>query len=205
MSLKHDSNLFLTLYIAFQVRDADLDDFLFENHSFPPSLSDYGNMRLRTKADLLQCLEDLVSPNDSACSQREAHMIIIDGAALVNILKPAMSETFDDYASMFMEHIRRQFVLFVVLASCSMCTDLTASRRPDGEKEGTGQRDKLRVERSYLQTDQSSCETKTTTQQDNKAELFNILSERVTADIFPGNVVITHGCELLCSEATSVE
>ena len=37
-------------------------------------------------------------------------MIITDGAALVNILNPAMSETFDDYASMFMEHTRRQFV-----------------------------------------------------------------------------------------------
>ena len=67
-------------------------------------------MRLGTKADLLQCLEDQVTHNDSACSQREAHMITIDGAALVNILKPAMSETFDDYASMFMEHNRRQFV-----------------------------------------------------------------------------------------------
>ena len=39
-----------------------------------------------------------------------ACMIIIDGAALVYILKPAMSETFDDYASMYMEHIRRQFI-----------------------------------------------------------------------------------------------
>ena len=51
--------------------------------------------------------------NDSACSQKEAYVIIIDGAALVNILKPAMSETFDNYASMFMEHIRRQFVGYV--------------------------------------------------------------------------------------------
>ena len=53
-------------------------------------------MRLGTKAELLQCLEDLVPQNDSACSQREAYMIITDGVALVNILKPAMSETFDD-------------------------------------------------------------------------------------------------------------
>ena len=89
-------------------------------------------------------------------------MITIDGAALVNILKPAMSETFDDYASMFKEHIRRQLsVLFVVLTSCSMCTDLTAARPPHGEQEGRGQGDELRVEISYLQTDQSSCERMT--------------------------------------------
>ena len=68
---------------------------------------------------------------------REAHTIIIDGAALVNILKPAMSETFDDYASLFMEHTRRQFVGSVcrvditldVYRSDSLKTeDLTASR-----------------------------------------------------------------------------
>ena len=93
--------------MACQVRDADLQH---ENHPFPPPLSNYGNMSLGTKADLLQCLDDLLLRSDSACSQREAHVIIIDGAALVNILKPAMPETFDDYASMFMEHIRRQFV-----------------------------------------------------------------------------------------------
>ena len=37
-------------------------------------------------------------------------MIIIDDAALINIIKYAMSETFDDYAFMYMEHIRSQFV-----------------------------------------------------------------------------------------------
>ena len=53
LSLKHESNLFSTLYIACQVCDADLDDFFqHENHSFPRSLSDYGNMRLSTKAEL---------------------------------------------------------------------------------------------------------------------------------------------------------
>ena len=40
-------------------------------------------------------------------------MIIIDGAALVNIPKPAMFETFDDYASMFVKHIRRKLVGYV--------------------------------------------------------------------------------------------
>ena len=79
--------------------------FQNENHSFFPSLSDYGNMRLSTTADLIQCLEDLMPHNDSACSQREANTIIIDGAA-----SSSMSETFDDYTSMFMEHIRREFV-----------------------------------------------------------------------------------------------
>ena len=67
LSLKHDRNLFSTLYIACQVCDADLDNvFQPKNHSFSTSLSDYGNMRLGTKAEMLQCLEDLVPHNDSA-------------------------------------------------------------------------------------------------------------------------------------------
>ena len=77
-----------------------------------------------------------------AHNDREAHMIIIEGAALVNILKPAMSETLMTiHPCSWKTSGDSLSVLFVVLTSCSMCTDLTASRRPDGEKEGTGQGD----------------------------------------------------------------
>ena len=40
---------------------------------------------------------------------------------------------------------------------------------------------------------------------DNKTELFHLLSERVTTETFLDKVVITHGDEMLCSEATNVE
>ena len=115
-------------------------------------------MRLGTKADLFQCLEDLVPHNDSVCSQREVHMFTIDGAALLTSssllslkrsMHPCSWNTPGDRLS----------VLFVVLLSFSMCTNLTASRSPDGEKEGTGQGDELTIERSYLQTGQRSCES----------------------------------------------
>ena len=91
-------------------------------------------------------------------------MIIIDGAALVNILKPAMSETFDDYASMFMEHIKRQFVgsvcrVDIVFDVYRPDSFKTTTRRKRGK--GTRRRVELRVERSYLQTGQSSCERMT--------------------------------------------
>ena len=191
LSLKHDRNLFLTLYITCQVHDVicqvhdvtcqvhdvtcqvhdvicqvhdvicqvhdvtcqvhdvDLDYFFqHENHSLSPSLSDYGNIRLGTKADLLQCLEDVLPHSDSACSQREAHTIIIDGTALVNILKTATFEKFDDYASMFMEHIRRQLVdsvchvdiVFDVYRHDSIKTTTREER-----EEGRGQGDELRL------------------------------------------------------------
>ena len=97
------------------------------------------------------------------------------------INKPAMSETFDDYASMFMEHIMRQF---------------QASRPPHGEIEGRGQvecRKNLPANWPEFLRD------------NNKTEIFHLLSERVTAETFPSKVVITHGDKVLCSEATNVE
>ena len=40
---------------------------------------------------------------------------------------------------------------------------------------------------------------------DNKTNIFHLLSERVTAETFPGQVVITQGDEVLCSVTTNVE
>ena len=42
-ALKSDCSLFSRLYVACQVRDGNLDDFFaYENHAYPPSLSDSG-------------------------------------------------------------------------------------------------------------------------------------------------------------------
>ncbi len=112
LSMKRDRNLFSTLYIASQVRDADLDDFFqHENQSFPSSLSDYGKLRQGTKSDLLQCMEDLVPESDETCiAAPEVDMVVVDGAAIVNMFKPgASAETFNDYVNEFMNYIRRQF------------------------------------------------------------------------------------------------
>ena len=91
MSLKRDRNLFSTLYIACQVCDTDPDDFFqHENQTFPPSLSTYGNLRSGKKSDLLQCLEDLQTRDESHTGLPEVDMIIIDGAAVVNMIKPGV-------------------------------------------------------------------------------------------------------------------
>lgn len=56
--LKSDCTLFSRLYIANQHCNGDLDEFFkYENLPFPPSLSEYGKMRLCKKSDLLVCLE----------------------------------------------------------------------------------------------------------------------------------------------------
>lgn len=69
--------------------------FGHENQSFPPSLSQYGKLRSGTKSDLLSCLEK----NGPAQAQRPSvEALLLDGAAIVNMLKPGASKTFEEYS-----------------------------------------------------------------------------------------------------------
>ena len=57
--------------------------------------------------------------NDGAtqlqCQLADGSCIVVnDDAILVTILMPAVPETFDDYATMFIENIRVQFVCGIV-------------------------------------------------------------------------------------------
>jgi len=67
------------------------------NHDFPPSLSEYGKLRLpSSKSDILKCfdrndLEMQVRPLVSAC--------VLDGPAWVHLHPPKFSKVFLDYAT----------------------------------------------------------------------------------------------------------
>lgn len=97
-SLKQNCNLFSQLYISCQVRQGNLDEFFaHENQSYPPSISKFGSLRPGVKSDLLKCLENLAT---NPCKTPEADAMLIDGAALVNMLKPSGAcKTFSDYAN----------------------------------------------------------------------------------------------------------
>ena len=58
--MKSDVVLSSRLYINCQTRDGNLEHFFQqENQAWPPALSDGGRLRLRTKSDILTCLEGL--------------------------------------------------------------------------------------------------------------------------------------------------
>ena len=107
-SLKCDVELFSRLYIGCQTRDGNLDEFFrHENQSCPPSLSNAGKLHLGTKSDMLKCLEDLHEPQSEAPTVTN---IVIDGAALVQMLKPGAARTFEEYAhQVFLPYIAGQF------------------------------------------------------------------------------------------------
>ena len=107
-SLKCDVGLFARLYIGCQNRDGNLEDiFCHENQACPPSLSDGSTLHLGTKSDLLLCLNE--------CSEAQTRTpvtscAILDGAAIVAMLKPEATKTFSDFASkVFIPNILSHF------------------------------------------------------------------------------------------------
>ena len=110
-NLKKSCQLFSQLYISCQVRDGNLDEFFgHENNSYPPSISKNGDLRSGTKSDLIHCLEELnvVSTNDDDVN---VDCIILDGAAIVNIIKPNGVTTFKQYATQnFIPYIKHQLI-----------------------------------------------------------------------------------------------
>lgn len=102
-SLKNDCALFSRLYISCQVRDGNLDEFFqHENQGWPPSLSQNGILRSGTKADLTTCLEaELPQSTESTLPEQtpRVDVVILDGAAVVNMLNPGKAVNFMAYAS----------------------------------------------------------------------------------------------------------
>ena len=108
-SLKNDCSLFSRLYIASQIRSGDLDQFFqHENQAYPPALSQMGKLRTGTKYDLVDCLENLV-PSQDISPTLVVQVILLDGAAIVNTLRPGFAKTFSDYAThVFLLYITSQ-------------------------------------------------------------------------------------------------
>ena len=105
--LKTNGSLFSRLYVSCQVRNGDLEGFYaHENQSFTPSLSQYGKLRSGTKSDLLSCLER----NGPAQAQKSSvEAVLLDGAAVVNMLKPGASNTFQEYSeTVFLPYLINQ-------------------------------------------------------------------------------------------------
>lgn len=95
-SIKNDRELFARLYIGCQTRDRNLEEFFrHENQACPPALSDGGSLCTGTKSDLLTCLEEV---SDTQTETPVTTCIVLDGAAIVQMLKPAASKTFEEYA-----------------------------------------------------------------------------------------------------------
>ena len=96
--------LFEKLFIAHQYREADLNEFFcHETQSFPPSLSEFGELyNPDTRSQLLDCIIKNVTTADvpivTAKSPDSFDCKILDGPAVVHFLNTAGSTTFENYA-----------------------------------------------------------------------------------------------------------
>jgi hypothetical protein len=110
VAVQSDANLFGRLYMANQMRNGDPDVFFsHENQSYPPSLSEFGNLRKGTKSDLIKCL-DIPTENET---QEGSHFdsAIFDGAVIVHLLSVSAVTNFEDYADkVFLGFLRRELV-----------------------------------------------------------------------------------------------
>ena len=95
------------LYIGCQNRDGNLEElFQHENQACSPALSDGGGICQGAKSDLLACLEDVSQPRSEA---PPTSCIVLDGA-VVQMLKPATTKSFNEYAhEVFTPYILSKF------------------------------------------------------------------------------------------------
>ena len=193
-SLKSNCSLFSRLYIASQTRDGDLQEFFkHENQAYPPALSQGGVLRSGIKSELVHCLESLVSV-DGTPTTPTVDTLILDGAAIVNMLKPGSAKTFQDYADNIvlpyiqsrLQNVSRIYVVWDVYHKDSLKVD-ARNRRGKGIRR--------RVEamslvpknwQGFLRIDE------------NKTELFSFLAIRISKMSTNKEVITTHNADVLC-------
>ncbi len=176
-ALQNNVALFAQLYIAMQSRNADLEEFFsHEVQPFPPSLSEFGNLRLPSdKSELLKCIIPSTQPEPPTqfdCS-------VLDGAVVVHCLPVTGSSTFDDYAhNVFIPYLSSQISRRVdVVWDTYIPNSLKESTR---EKRGKGVRRKVaggtKLPSNWVSFLRDSL---------NKEELFHFLSLKVAGHNWP--------------------
>lgn len=187
--LQSNLNLFAQLYIALQNRDGNMTEFFcHEVQSFPPSLSEDGNLRLPSaKSDLLKCLpqaSNLDSRNQFDCR-------VLDGAVIVHCLPTVEATTFDEYAAkVFIPYLQQQLHLSKrvdIVWDTYVPNSLKEATR---EKRGQGVRRKVsgpaKLPKNWMMFLRDTV---------NKSELFSFLSMKVERFHWPldRTVYITSG------------
>ena len=173
-----------------------------------PSVSiKYGENAVWNKSDIVVCLEALVPQpaGDSATDAEPSHVpdspavdvIILDGAAVVNMLKPGTERTFSEYAThVFLTYITTQLqnaqrvdVVWDEYVQGSL-KSYTRSVR------GKGSRRRVESSSTIPRNWQEFLRN-----EDNKRELFSFLSLQTAKLETDRQVIITHHKEVLCTQS----
>ena len=144
---------------------------MHENQPYPPSLSEFGNLKLGNKSDLLACVKPAEQPDPPPVYDCK----IFDGTSSVHSLPSTTISTFNSYA----EHI---FIPFIVIhLQTSKQVDIVWDTYKDNSikdstrvKRGKGQRRKVTGETKIPSNWKAFLQDNT-----NKKEFFALLTNRV--------------------------
>ena len=188
--MKSDCSLFSCLFIACQIRNGDFDEFFkHENQACPPSIAEDGHLRLpRQKSNVASSLHLLTTQQEAPAN---SEVIVMDGAALVNMIKPSVedktfaeyaSNTFAPYVSAQLQHVKCIDIVWDDYVEASLKAT-TRHKRGQGVRQRVAPGNKLA--RNWKEFLRDGC---------NKQELFRLLAQCV-ASIHSGEkqVVSSHG------------
>lgn len=195
-TMKDDYNLFSRLFISCQNRQCDLEEFFqHENQSSPPALARAGQMHQGQKSQLLPLLEAQVT----SVPDREPPVdaFIIDGAALVNSLRPSNGSTFEAYAmnevlpklQKYANGHKQLHIVFDVYREDSLKSQ-TRQKRGTGVRRRVGGGTKTPTNwASFLRNDL------------NKTELFEFLAHKIASMDTQNKscIIVTMGNAVLCN------
>ena len=171
-SLQDDCKLYASLYVACQSRNGDLADFFaHENHSYPPSISQYGKLRKCTKSDFVSILELAGETRETPPADLTAK--VFDGAAVVQMIRSSAAKTYGEYSKNifwpFILNSEGTITRIDVVFDVYTVESLKAETR---ERRGKGIRISVKVDtpvwknwQQFLQVDE------------NKSELFHLLAQ----------------------------
>ena len=179
--LKSNLNLFAQLYVALQNRDGDMREFFSHKvQSFPPALSEFGNLRLpNAKSDLLKCLPQKNHNQGESPTQFDCK--VLDGAVIVHCLPTIEVSTFDEYADkVFIPHLQQHLqkskrvdVVWDTYVVDSL-KEATREKRGQGKRRTVAGQTKLPKQWMTFLRDPN-----------NKSELFYFLSSKVAGFQWP--------------------
>ncbi|MES9882214.1 MAG: hypothetical protein ABW185_15180 [Sedimenticola sp.] len=187
-TMRRNTTLITQLFLSLQSRpDADISDFFkFENQRDPPSLSDRGQLRAGSKSDILKCFQVGSNPQaiGSARNIVDVTVKVLDGPAIVHMVRPTRAKTFDEYASIhFVPFIKSHLGGQVTRVDIVWDVYLEQSLKGQTQRRrGTGTRTRVTGKTPIPKKDWNQFLKNA----DNKEELFDILSKAVT-DIHDGD------------------
>ena len=165
-------------------REINEDVFSHENCDFPPSLTSQGQMHKGTKSEIIKCLESEVP---AVYTSPKIDVTILDGAFIVQSLRPGTTSTFEEYA----DHLFYHYILSC-LRDVSRLDILWDSYKTDSikyvtrKKRGSGIRQRVTLTgkiptnwQEFLRVDA------------NKEELFELLAEKIQGKCVEGKQIVT--------------